>query len=163
MEWSVVRDVILFLVAIYGAALSTFNWRQAVRRERRLVRVTMATKMVTYSDGSLGPPFAQIEAANIGHRPVTIDSLFIELPGGKRMFATSHDAFPERDSRLPIELGDGGTVRLYMPYADIGNALHSAGIRGEVNLTPAASDSAGGTHRGTPWKTSGEALLRVGR
>jgi protein-S-isoprenylcysteine O-methyltransferase Ste14 len=25
----VVRDVVLFVIAIYGAALSTFNWRQA--------------------------------------------------------------------------------------------------------------------------------------
>jgi hypothetical protein len=33
--FSVIKDVVLFVIAIYGAVLSTFNWRQAVRKERR--------------------------------------------------------------------------------------------------------------------------------
>ena len=41
--FSIVKDALLALLAIYGAVLSTFNWRQAVKKERRAIRVEFST------------------------------------------------------------------------------------------------------------------------
>jgi hypothetical protein len=75
LTWSVIKDGLLFLLALWGAALSTFNWWQAVRKERREIKITASTVMLTYPTGHLGEPFAIIEATNIGHRAVMVTNL----------------------------------------------------------------------------------------
>lgn len=109
MNWSAafleVKDVVLFGLAIYAAALSTFNWRQAVRRDRREVLVKFTTAIPTFPDGSLGPAFASLEAVNLGQRPVTIKFLSLELPGGGRMMPIAKSPFPGlADTTLPVTL-----------------------------------------------------------
>lgn len=158
MTWAVLKDVLLAILAIYGAVLSTFNWRQALGKDRRLVKVEISTVVLTYTDGSLGAPFARFTATNVGHRPVTITSLFIELAGKHKIVATSHDSFPQPDTRLPVELKDGASAVLHMSYADIAGTLAHSGRIGVLTLTPAAEDSAGNVHRGRPWRTSAEEL-----
>ncbi|KQV08910.1 hypothetical protein [Devosia sp. Root105] len=163
MDWTILKDVLLALLAVYGAVLSTINWRNAARKDQRLVKVNMGTAMLTYTDGTLGAPFAQIEATNVGHRAVTISSLYIGFPDNKKMVVTSNDAFGKPDTRLPVELKDGSTAVLYMPYADIADTLHRAGLTGKVVLTPIAADTAGGLHRGAPWTTSADELMATAR
>ena len=159
MDWSIAKDLLLAALAIYGAALSTINWRNAERKDRRQIKVNMGTAMLTYTDGSLGAPFAHIEATNIGHRAVTIASLYIGFTDNRRMVATSNDAFGTPDTRLPVDLKDGGSAVLYMPYSDIAHALQRAGLTGKVVLIPTAEDSSGGLHRGKPWSTSAQELM----
>jgi hypothetical protein len=43
VTFAIIKDVALFVLALYGAALSTFNWRQAVRKERRNIKVKEET------------------------------------------------------------------------------------------------------------------------
>lgn len=153
-EWltlSSAKDAVLFLLAIYGAALSTFNWRQAVRKERRAVRVTMSTVMPTQGN-QVGPCFAKVEATNIGHRPVTITTLALELPSGGRMYAMVPHGFPFMpDTALPISLQDGQTAHVFHAYRDIAAALTQSGRTGKTKLIPVCEDSAGGVYRGKPW------------
>lgn len=105
--WPIAKDVALFLVALYGAVLSTFNWRQAVRNDRRVVKVGVSTAMPGYADGRLGPPFAKVEAINVGHRVVVVKTLTLELENGDQLLPAQADAFPGMpDTRLPtIPLG----------------------------------------------------------
>lgn len=146
--FGLVKDVILFALALYGAALSTFNFRQAVRKERRQIAVRFSTAMPTYGS-QVGPAFAVLEATNIGQRSVTVHTLVLELEGGARLFPTVLDPFPGiPDTPLPITLGDGETARRYMPYQDIGSALLQLTPDGKAKVTPVCEDSAGGVHRG---------------
>lgn len=74
----------------------------------------------TYTDGTLGSPFARVMATNLGQRPVTISRLTIELPGRQH----------------------------FSPDVAVGldrSRLHGS----KVKLTPIAEDSAGRGHRGT--------------
>lgn len=43
LTWSLAKDVVLALLAAYGAILSTLNWRQARDKERRQVKVALST------------------------------------------------------------------------------------------------------------------------
>ncbi|QOF71431.1 hypothetical protein IG197_27415 [Aminobacter sp. SR38] len=150
--FTIVKDILLFGIAAYGALLSTFNWRQAKDRDRRKVLVKAGTTMLTYTNGQLGAPFARIEGINVGHRPVTITTLAFELPNKARLVATSLDNLTGMDdTRLPAKLSDGESARLHMSYADIAGSLSRAGHTGKVKIFPVADDSAGTSYRGDVW------------
>lgn len=149
-DFDTVKNVVLFLLALYGAALSTFNWRQATRKDRRSILVQASTAMPTYGS-QLGPPFAQLEAINIGHRVVNVTLLTFETEDKKRLFPMAASGFPKADTPLPVALADGQSATRYMSYQELGAALiHHRGT-GRTKLTPVCEDSTGGIHRGKPW------------
>jgi hypothetical protein len=158
----VVRDVVLFVIAIYGAALSTFNWRQALKRDRREITVTASSAMPTYGD-QLGAPYAKLEAVNTGHRVVTVKTLTFETPSGARLAPMLTDRFPGMpDTRLPVSLSDGQSAHLLLPYSDIAEALMANGQTGKVKLTPVCVDSAENVYRGKAWDVDPREFLEMG-
>lgn len=162
-EWLTIKDIILFLVAIYGAALSTFNWRQNVRKEKRTVEVKMSTAMPAY-ESRLGAPIAQIEVTNTGHRNVTITTIALQLPTKARIFATSPHRIPGMaDTSLPVTLSDGQSARLHFPYEDIGAALINSGRTGKIKVTPVCENSTGDVYKGEPWEVDPSEFVRMGQ
>jgi hypothetical protein len=156
-----VKDLVIFLLAIYGACLSTFNLIQAARKDRRRVSVRYSTVMPTYG-GTLGRCFAKVEAVNVGHRPVTITTLTFELKSGAKLLSFSPDrlaGFP--DTRLPTVLSDGQPAHATIPYADIADALVSAGFTGKTPLTPYCEDTVGNVYRGEAWLADPAELARM--
>lgn len=148
-----IKDVTLFILAIWGAALSTFNWRQAVQKNRRCVEVSTVTAMPAYGDGNLGTCYAEIKATNTGHRPVTVTTIVFELPDNARLFPTALQGLPGmQNTPLPVTLKDGESVRHHISYRDIANALINSGRNNITELTPICEDSTGGIHRGKPWR-----------
>ncbi len=157
----VVRDVVLFGIAIYGAVLSTFNWRQAAKKDRRQITVSVSTALPTYGD-QLGAPYAKLEAVNTGHRVVTVKTLTFETPSGARLAPMLTDRFPGMpDTRLPVSLSDGQSAHLLLPYSDIAEALIGNGQTGKVKLTPVCVDSADNVHRGEPWDVDPREFLQM--
>lgn len=162
-EWfPATRDVVLFVLAVYGAVLSTFNWRQAARRDRRSVAVKVSSTFVTYDDGSIGNCFAKVEAVNTGHRVVTISTLTLELDRGRRMFTMQPDSLPGMpDTRLPATLSDGESAHMLIAYRQIGEVLLRDGAKLEVEVTPICQDTVGNVYRGEPWKVNPAEFLRM--
>jgi hypothetical protein len=163
MTFSVAKDVVLFLLAIYGAALSTWNLVEASRNNRRAVRVTAGTK-IPVIDGRAGDAWAHIEATNVGQRPVTRTMIALEVAGGgQRLFNMQRNGrFPGLvDTDLPITLSDGQTARLHFAYVDIGQALMTHGIGVNCQVIPVCEDSAGESHRGEPWQVDPQAFARM--
>ncbi len=162
--WSatpVIKDVLLALLAIYGAILSTFNWRQASRKERRVVKVCASTAVPTYGD-SLGKALAKIEATNVGQRTVTVKTLAFELPNRSRMYPRgSNTVHGINDTLLPTTLSDGQSAQIYMSYDDIGRALIQSGNTQKLKLTPVCDDSTGVTYRGEPWDVDPQEFLKL--
>jgi hypothetical protein len=162
-NWPAVKELILFVLAIYAAGLSTFNLFQAVRRNRRTVLIAAGTKLPVIN-GEVGAAWANIEVTNVGQRPVTIKVIAFELEGGARLFKMRQGLQPLglEDTELPITLADGQTARLHHAYVDIGQALMSHGqTLYNCKLTPICEDTAGGVHRGTPWIVDPKQLVRT--
>lgn len=159
----VARDVVLFVIAIYGAVLSTFNWRQAVKKDRREITVSASTAMPTYGD-QLGPPYAKLEAVNTGHRVVTVKTLTFETASGARLAPMLTDRFPGMpDTKLPASLSDGQSAHLLLPYSDVAEALMGNGQTGKTKLTPVCVDSADNVYRGEPWEVDPQEFMRIGQ
>jgi hypothetical protein len=147
-----IRDIVLFALAIYGAMLSTFNWLQASRKDRRSITLNMTTAIPTYDNGEMGDCFAKIEAVNTGHRVVTISMLTFELERGRRAFTMDRNTFPGiPDTRLPASLSDGGSAYVFFSYRQIAETLLRDGKRHQSKITPVCQDTVGNTYRGEPW------------
>lgn len=158
---SLAKDAVLFLLAIYGAVLSTFNWRQAVRKDKRVVDVRRSTAMPTYG-AKVGPFYARITATNIGHRPVTVTTISLELAGSARLAVLAGGGLPGvPDTQLPATLSDGQSAQVYFSYAEVGEALMRSGRTAKTKLTPVCEDSAGGTYRGEPWEVDPREIMRM--
>lgn len=159
-EWGIAKDVGLLLLALYGAILSTFNWRQALKKERRQIKVSLTTAIPT--DGpKLGPTLAVVEATNLGQRPVHIVLLALQLEDGRRIFPIVSHAPPGlADTKLPITLADGETARRYFSYQGIGEAL-SGEVPRKLKLWPVCEDSAKSTYKGEPWDVDPAEFVRM--
>ena len=141
----------MFLIAAYGAVLSTINWRKSNQKARRRMNIALSTMMPASPD-ALGRCFVKLEATNIGHRPVNVTTLALELANGKRLFPTLFSGVPwVEDTRLPAVLSDGESAFFVMAYSDVGKSLLTNGLDEKVNIIPICVDSTGGVHRGKPW------------
>lgn len=50
LSLSVAKDILLSAIALYGAVLSTFNFIQATRKDRRAIVVKVGSIMPAYGD-----------------------------------------------------------------------------------------------------------------
>lgn len=154
------KDVVLFALALWGAVLSTVNWWKASKRDQRQLKVDASTAML--ANDSLGAPYAQIKATNIGHRTVTVTSLWFELPGGAKLVSRAYSNLPGMtDTPLPASLSDGQSASLWLSYHDIGGTLIVQGLA-TARLTPACEDSAGQIHRGAAWNVNAREFVEMG-
>lgn len=153
------KDILLLILAVWGAALSTFNWWSARSKESRQIKVSLTTKIPTYTSGEMGTTFACVEAVNVGHRPVKIDYLAIELPDGRTLLPMFHNELPGMpNTKLPVILGDGESAILAYPYSEIGHGLRRAHVE-RTHIYPIATDTAGNKHRGKAWKVTAKELI----
>ncbi|MFH1342868.1 MAG: hypothetical protein ABIL01_16955 [Pseudomonadota bacterium] len=157
------KETVLFVLAIYGAGLSTWNLFTTRRKERRAVRVAMGTKMPMGTGSERdGRAFAHLEVTNSGHRPVTITRIGLQLPDGKWLhpgLSRRHDALG--DTEMPITLADGQTARLHYAYADIAEAIIRGFGGSQTRVVPFAEDSVGNTHRGKSWDVDPAEFARM--
>lgn len=163
MIWKAVepyKDLVLFVVAIYAAGLSTWNLRQALRKDRRQIRVTQGTAMPTFN-GRVGNAWADIQATNVGQRPVTITRLGLIVKGGGQIVSLEGRPPGLQDTPLPTTLTDGQTARAFLAYRDIGEALLRNGITGKATLVAVCEDSTGKTHRGEKWEVDPKELITM--
>ena len=155
------KDLGLLALALYGAILSTINWRHSARRDAAQIKIVIGT-MMPMTGSRPGPPYLKVEAINVGPRSVMIDILTLELPSGARMFTPYNSGIAEVEStRLPASLDDGRSARYIVSYEEIGRALRSHGLGRGTKLTPVCVDTAGRVYRGKPWEVDPDELLRM--
>lgn len=150
-KFEIVRDVILLILALFGAGLSLFNYFDARKKERRVLTIKLGSALPVFGT-ELGATFVRLTATNTGSRPVTLVHLGLELDGGSRLGVLEANLMPGvEDTRLPVVLADGQQATIHVPYADIGQGLLSSGRTGKVRLTPVGEDSSGQRHVGKGW------------
>jgi len=151
MLFAAYKDVLLFILAIYGAVLSTFNFAQARRKEQRNIEFRVSLTRPTFGP-QYDQPFARLEAINVGQRVVSIRALYFALQSVEKLNTPKNDKFiHETDSRLPAELADGQIAHVLIAYSTIANALVKIGRVEELMLVPVCEDTSGNIHRGKPW------------
>ena len=150
------KDFGLFALALYGAVLSTINWRHSARRDAAQIKVVIGTMMAASGSQSR---YARVEAINVGPCTVVIDILTLELPSGARLFTPYSTGLGLDSTRLPASLRDGEAAQYIVSCEEIGRALRSHGLGRGTRLTPVCVDTAGRLYKGKPWEVDPDELL----
>ena len=139
MEWV---GIITALVALYGAALSTYTLVRNQREKRRQVRVKLSNGVLTYGP-ELSPAMLLIEATNPGNRTVILNTMGILLPDGKTV------VFPQPESNVtfPHRLEEGNSCLAWTPMKDFAKRLRQTSYSGAVNLVGFYRDQIGNEYK----------------
>lgn len=136
------------ILATYGAALSTYNFYDGRRKNRRSVKVTLETAMFTFHGGGITAPYIKITAVNIGNRPVTITNVGLRLPDGRHLALLQRAVPDDMESGLPATLHDGAQAFRFYKADDAEATARNAGA---TKMIAYAMDSTGKTHLGDSW------------
>lgn len=135
--------LITALIAVYGAALSTYTFILNLREKQRQVSVSLSGGFLTYRR-DVSEPMLFVEIRNPGARTVTINVPAIRLPDGKSMVFLS----PDSDVSFPYELKEGGKdCRVWMEMREMARELLRAGYSGKVKVSAEVKDGAGKVYR----------------
>ena len=133
--------VVATVMAIYGAALSTYNLLSARRDRARTVKVSLKWGIAA---PRLEPETVFIsEAANPRGRPVTLTGCGILLPNRKAFVIPQ----PMGSATFPHELAEGKNCTVLFPLGDVVRGLQQEGFTRRVELHATFSDALGKEYR----------------
>lgn len=139
-----VVDLLIALVAVYGAVLSTINYLG----EREGLRVDVSLGFLA------GPDYFSetqlfLKAANTGNKPVTISSMGYEVIGHN---FSLFEACPESNITFPYELQPGKSCDTWGPPERLIEPLSQKKITGAVKLQPYFYTQTGKSYKGAPFE-----------
>ena len=132
------KDIVTFIIAAYGAILSSIVFVRSVRKERRRIKVRAIVENGWW---------VTLSVVNDGFRPVIVNAPKFELANGASLSLVGggYDDFPK-------QLGDGEEASLVEPLADLGEKIKAAGYVGNVALRPYCTDSVGNLYFGKKFR-----------
>jgi hypothetical protein len=140
-----VLEEITAVVAVYGAALATYNLIIRRRENQRQLKVKLSV-------GYLGIPGVGIETAliieafNTGSLTITLTSVGMRLPGGQTVVSL----LTKSEVDLPHELKDGKNCHFWYDIKDVAQGLANHGFTDTTTLTAYVTDGADNTFESKP-------------
>lgn len=131
-DWT---GVVVAIVAVYGAVVSTYNLVFARRQRTRQVTVTLATGLLAL--GAEPASMLLLTAANPGDRTVTLTRCHLQFPNRKKLVMVR----AQGTATLPHELHEGKNCTFWFPVSEVARALIAEGLRGEVTLVGVVTDA----------------------
>jgi hypothetical protein len=133
-QWA---PILTLAIALYGAFLSTYNLRQASKKDRRVVTVRLEAVAFGYGDRRM--TMIQITVTNAGHRPVVASLPTIILPNGRHVTLMSGGG----SQNFPARLDDGESEYVRINLGELGSLLSAKGYHGPVKIFPRCSVETG--------------------
>lgn len=143
-----VFSVIIAVVALYGAVLSTVNYLS----ERASLRVKAVLGYIADNDG-VSDLNLFLRAANTGNRPITINSLGYEAVGYDFDLTERN---PISHVSFPYEVMPGKCCEVWGPPERLVEPILRKGVTGKVKIRPVVGDQTGKTHRGSAFEVNPE-------
>jgi len=143
MTSNLVITIIMAIVALYGAALSTYNAIQQRKEKKPSIKVSQGIGMITDAMGGLSDAMIVLTAANTGHIPVTLASAGLFLPNSQQMI------FPPLalNVRFPYELVPGKSCRIYREATSIVKSIKEQQYNGKIDVVVFFQDEVGNTYK----------------
>lgn len=141
-------NIIIAIVAVYGAAVSTWNLIQNIKKRKR--------KLIVYIKGGVSNSGQDIIVIHVknppGYATVTFDSPQFLLPNDKIIILST----PLNDIRFPYELSEGKYCPIIFEMQDVITGATKAGYSGIIELR---AKVVGGTSKAYISKTAFELNL----
>jgi hypothetical protein len=128
MNWT---ETVTAIVAVYGAALGTYNLLVRRQENKPKVKVKISMGFLTYATGQTSEAMIFLEAANAGRTTVTLSSPFFRLPDKQQVVFPN----PQTNATFPHELLPGKSCRIWIGAREFASTLKSNGYSGKVKIT----------------------------
>ncbi len=149
MDIERVLGIVVAAVAVFGAVLSTLNFR--AQRSHRLagIKLKVSNGFPVYGP-RLGDLQLQLDAINTGDRSVVISSFGFKLPDGDKRLYLIDPTFKSVQA-LPHELPPHRNCLVGEDMRIIASNLAREGYLGTVRLVGFCTDQEGNEFLGQPW------------
>ena len=139
-------QIATILIAVYGAFLSTILAIYKISSDRKRLKVNLDLAVIS---DSINKPqnVLSLSCANIGKRPITIQSYGIEMPNKNNFFFIN-----ECPDKLPKTLSDGEGCTLCGNLQGITKVLIETGYNGTVEVFGFFKDTSGNKYKGNKFK-----------
>lgn len=144
--------IVTVIIALYGAALSTYTASVQRRDKKRRVDVTLSYGLV----GISGVPGVLMEGKNSGERPVHISFGGISLPNGM-VIALPASRFVQG---MPHDLLDGKSLTAFASAEELAGHLREQGYTGDVVIVGVLRSALGVEYKSDPFTVNVELLQR---
>ena len=147
-------QLITVIVAAYGALLSTYVFIVQRLDKRKHVKVSLSMGFLVFAP-NLSDTQLLLQAANAGHRTVTLTGWCVRPPGNEQILMPMSNSNPT----FPCELADGKSATCWLEAKEVAMLLYNKGYRGTVRLRGEVRDATE-NFRSKPMKFSIEDWLR---
>jgi hypothetical protein len=141
MAW---QWIVTTSIAAYAAVLSTYNVIASRKKETHQITVKLSYGFIPVGP-ELGDEMMLVEAANHGHRSVTVQSAGLLLPDRRQLFFMNGGSV-----RLPHHLNEGTSCTQWTPLAVIKEELRKSGLSGKVKVIGFYLDALNNRHLSEP-------------
>jgi len=153
LNWA---EIVIAIVAIYGAVIATYNFVIYRRVTSRGIKVTLEYAstcslkgLITSKTYDEQKPNLAVTITNSGTRPITVQLPFFLHPDNKGKLIAFE---PVSSIQFPSELTEGDFGMTWWEGNEIANGLRDAGFSGMCNLVACCKDSVDITYRSKPLK-----------
>lgn len=141
-------DILIALVAIYGAILSTVIFIKDQQKDKRRINIRLHSGFLTSDNGELSEPMLFFEIANPGFKKVTINTPSLRLKSGFSLI------FPLRNSTVnfPYTLEEGRNITTWYELDKLKDDLiQKLNLHGIIKIKGVISDQVGNEFE-TKWR-----------
>jgi len=145
MDWA---SSLVALVALWGAALSSYLAYRDWKAKRPRINVTTWLAFLQYPSGGTSEDVVFLEAANPGERTVRLRSMGLVLPDKTRVYF--HD--PQSEVSFPHELAPEHSCRVSAWATQLAVRLNERGFSEKVKVIGFYDDEVGRTYKSKPYE-----------
>ena len=124
-------NLIIALVALYGAILSTYNIIRQHRLSVPRVQVELVLGFIADPVSGVSDSMIFIKAANVGQVPVSLSGHAFRLPDKRQLIIQ----LPSSSVRFPCELEPGKSCEIWIEMAKLVKEIRGQGFKGTVKIS----------------------------
>ena len=148
MDIITIGEIIVAIVAVYGAIISTITFISRRKEKQRRLEVKLSNGFIMYNYGP-GEFMLFIEVLNPGFMDVVINVPSLILPDGKTIVFPN----PQSNVNFPFKLQEGMNCKTWTEMKDLAKNLKENGYSGNIKIYAKVEDGAGNIHKSKkPWQ-----------
>lgn len=149
----ITRENITLIIAVWGAALSTYMVISDYRKNVRSIKVEVSYGFLTRGN-KVGSNLLNITAVNTGYRDITLSSVGFILNDESQLIILN----PQGDVKFPHTLKGGKSCIIYKEQSNLAQQLKKNGLSGNVTIKGYYISATGKIYKSKPIQFNIEAV-----
>ncbi len=129
-------DILVVIVAVYGAILSTYNFLIKFKERISKIKVKLGISLITHTQGNISDAQINISLHNHTTKPVVLNQPELFLPDGRKLILMNLQS----ESRFPNILEPGHSINSWNDLKSTAQSLKDEGFEGVIKIQAVVKD-----------------------